>query len=64
MAIVKTAGMFLGDVKSVLVVPICTNMCALMIMVLWLIGFIYIYSSGDVVGQAAVPYATVTLTNN
>jgi hypothetical protein len=49
-AIVKTAGLFLRDVKSVLVVPICTQMFALIIFAIWLVGFIYIYSSGTVTG--------------
>lgn len=31
---------------------------------IWIIGFVYIYSSATVEGQADLPYAKVTLSDN
>ena len=63
-AIVKTAGVFLNDVKSVLIVPILGQIFIIIFFAIWIFGFIYIYASGIITGQVYVPYATVTITNN
>lgn len=63
-AIVKTAGVFLNDVKSVLIVPILGQIFIIVFFAIWVFGFIYIYASGIITGQVALPYATVAITNN
>lgn len=45
-AIIKTATMFVRDVKSAMVVPIFFYLKLLVFFAIWIIGFIFIYALG------------------
>lgn len=49
-AIVKTAGVFVNDVKSVLIVPIIGQLLVIIFFIVWAIGLALIYSTGTVSG--------------
>lgn len=46
-AIVKTAGSFIMDCKTVLLVPPIANIFLLIILFLWLMGLVFVYSLGE-----------------
>lgn len=56
-AIVKTAGSFIMDCKTVLLVPVVGQLFFLIIFFLWTLGFIYVYSLGTPQKQAKYPFA-------
>jgi hypothetical protein len=55
-AIVKSAGMFLMDCKTVLLVPLLGQVLFLVIFCFWLVGFIYIYSMGTPQRMTSYPF--------
>lgn len=56
-AIVKTAGSFIMDCKTVLLVPPVAQLFFLVIFFLWVLGLIYVYSMGTPVKRKDYPFA-------
>jgi len=63
-AIVKTAGVFVNDVKSIIIVPVVGQVLIIIFFIVWIIGLALIFSTGTVTGQVSKPFATVTFTTN
>lgn len=55
-AIVKSAGMFLMDCKSVLAVPLIGYVLFIGVFAFWLFGFVYLYSTGDPMRMDSYPF--------
>jgi len=45
-AVVKSAGMFIMDCKTVLLVPILGQIMFIAVFAYWFVGFVYIYTMG------------------
>lgn len=57
-AIVKSAGLFLMDCKTVLLVPILGYVTFLAVFAFWLVGFVYLFSMGDPKRMDTYPFNT------
>jgi hypothetical protein len=45
-AVIKTTAVFINDVKSIYVIPLLGTVALLIFYVIWVIGFIFLYSIG------------------
>lgn len=60
-AIVKSAGLFLMDCKTVLLVPILGYVLFLAVFAFWLTGFVYLFSMGDPKRMTKYPFNTFSV---
>lgn len=60
-AIVKSAGLFLMDCKTVLLVPIMGYVLFMVIFAFWMFGFVYLFSMGDPMRMDKYPFNTFSV---
>lgn len=60
-AIVKSAGQFLMDCKTVLLVPILGYVLVIGVLAFWLYGFVYLFSMGDPKRMDKYPFNTFSV---
>ena len=58
-AVIKTSAVFIGEVPTVLSIPIIFGVLIIGFWILWIGIFIYLYSVGDISGRTDSPFATI-----
>lgn len=63
-AIIKSAALFVAEVKSVFFVPPIISLLNMIFIAWWIITFVYVYSVGDIQGSSNGPFASVKWSKN
>ena len=58
-AIIKSAAVFVNDVRSIMIVPPVISLCLFLFWSYWIVVFIFLYSVGEISGRSDSPFASV-----